>query len=131
MNFDRYSELINLLVLWHRLEDQPHVQGFPTECPSCRDFLTSAQWDWGAGFPLYEDGSDSNGAGETRERALKALVVGKTVDDMGEPHRTALRMFAKNRATGRKVWVSPRLPEDKDELAELVADALGMLAESV
>jgi hypothetical protein len=131
VNFDRYSDLISLLVLWHRLEDQTIVEGYPKECPSCREYITSTQYDWGGTASLYEDGSTSNGAGETRERAMMALVVGRTVEQMPEPYRSAVMVFARNRATGRNVWTSPRLPEDRDTRVVLLADALVMLAERV
>jgi hypothetical protein len=118
-DFDGYNDLISLLVLWHRLEDASSALGYPPECPSCREYLTSRQYD------------DVNGAFETHERGIMALRVGRAADGLEEPYRTAIFIFARNRATGRTVWTSPRLPADKEERAELVANALAMLAEIV
>lgn len=131
MNFDRYADLIGLLVLWHRLDDQPIVEGFPHECPSCVGYRTSTQYDWGGTAALYEDGATSNGAGETRERAIIARAVGREVERMEEPYRSVLMVFARNRSTGRNVWTNPRLPEDRDVRAVLLAEALGLLSERV
>jgi hypothetical protein len=115
-DFNGYSELISLLVLCHRLESMSSL-GYPPECPSCREYITSRQYD------------DQNGAFETHERGQMALMVGRMRDSLDEPYRTALRIFARNRATGVSVWHSPRLPEDRDEYAELVANGMAMLSE--
>ncbi len=55
-----------------------------------------------------------------------AANVGRIVDSMPEPYRTAICLLARNRSTGIAVWVSPRLPQDKDKRAEIVSEALVM-----
>jgi len=53
------------------------------------------------------------------------------VASIPDPYRTALYLVARNRATGVSVWRSTRLPENEDERAELVADAVQMFVERV
>ena len=118
-DFDGYNDLIKLLVVWHKLEDASSALGYPPECPSCREYLTSRQYD------------DVNGAFETHEQGVMALRVGKAVMSLADPYRIAMCEFARNRATGRTVWLNPRLQVDKEERAEIVANALSMLAELV
>ena len=111
---------IGLLVLWWRYESGwLPVDGFPRECPSCSDYLTSRQYD------------GDNGAFETDERGRLAMSIGHLVNAMAEPHRTALYIIARNRATGVSEWQSDRLPQDKDDCAEVCATALAMFAELV
>jgi hypothetical protein len=115
-----YSNLLDLLALWWRYERQQlPVQGYPVECPTTAGYRASRQYD------------DGNGAAETDERGSLALSVGRAVDGMEEPYRTALYIAARNRVTGASVWISPRLPTDKDERAQIVADALDMLSKLV
>jgi hypothetical protein len=117
--YTRYRDLIGLLVAWHRLDDIAPVAGYPPECPSCMDYRTSRQYD------------DTNGAQETSARTYMAQRVGREVDAMAEPHRTALYVLARNRSTGVMVWASPRLPADNEDRAALVADALARLSERI
>ena len=121
MKRDAYTaNLLDLLALWWRYESQQlPVLGYPRECPSCAGYKTSRQYD------------DGNGAAETDARGLVAVAVGRAVDSLPEPFRTALYLTARNRVTGVAVWFSPRLPEDKDERAAIVAEALDKLSELV
>lgn len=117
------DDALSLLVLWWRAEAQwSPVEGFPRECPSTTGWRASRQYDFGV---------DSNGAGETAERGALIRHVGHVVNSLEEPYRTALYLLARNRATGVSVWRSPRLPEDADERAELVAEALQRFWERV
>lgn len=110
------SDTLELLVLWWRYESQQqHVDGYPRECPSTAGYRASRQYD------------DGNGALETDARGLLAARVGHAVDSLPEPYRTALYMLARNRALGAEVWRSPRLPEDGDERAAVVAEAVWRL----
>lgn len=107
------EQWIALLVLWWRYEAQySPVQGYPKECPSARDYRASRQYD------------DDNGAAETDRRGKEAAMVGRIVNAMEEPYRTALYTLARNRATGVSVWKSARLPADTEERARVVAEAL-------
>lgn len=112
-----YDDVIDLLVLWHRLESPNLVRGYPVECPTTAGWKASTQYD------------DFNGAQETSMRAMAARRVGFLVGELPEPKRTALAFLARNRATGISVWISPKLPTDKVERANLIADALADLME--
>ena len=117
---DPDRDLLDMLALWWRYESQQiPVQGYPTECPTTAGYKASRQYD------------DNNGAAETDARGMLAKSIGHTVDKMPEPYRTALYVCARNRVTGVSVWVSPRLPADKDARAEIVAMALAMFGEQV
>ena len=107
---------IELLVLWWRAESGwSPVQGYPAECPSTAGWRASRQ---------YDSGMDSNGAAETDARGALIRHIGHVVASIDDPYRTALYMLARNRASGVSVWTSARLPQDDDERAELVAEAL-------
>ena len=111
---------LELLVLWWRAErGWTPVEGYPVECPSTRGWRASRQYD------------DANGALDTDERGLLIRHIGQVVASIPDPHRTALYLVARNRATGVSVWRSARLPENDDERAELVADAVQMFVERV
>jgi hypothetical protein len=106
---------LELLVLWWRAES-----GWsPVEGPSTRGWRASRQYD------------DANGALDTDERGALIRHIGQVVASIPDPYRTALYLVARNRATGVSVWRSTRLPENEDERAELVADAVQMFVERV
>lgn len=111
---------LDVLAMWWRAEkDWTPVQGYPTECPSCRDYRTSRQYDSGAG---------GNGADETDARGRLIKHIGGLVQSIDEPYRTALYMTARNHATGVSVWMSPRLPADPTARAEIVGEAVERFA---
>lgn len=113
----RDIDLIELLCLWWRHESQwTPVEGYPIECPSTRGWRASRQYD------------DTNSAAETDARGQLAVHIGHIVAGIEEPYRTALHMLARNRSSGVSVWVSPRLPADKDARAAIVAEALELFA---
>jgi hypothetical protein len=106
-------DCIDLLVLWWRYESQqPHVDGYPRECPSTAGYRASRQYD------------DCNGAMETDGRGLLAQAVGRVVADIQDPYRAALHLLARNHATGVQVWTSVRLPADAAERAAVLDKAL-------
>lgn len=116
-------DALELLVLWWRSESQwTPVEGYPHECPSTSGWRASRQYDFG---------QDSNGAGETDARGALIRHIGGVVQSIDEPYRTALYLLARNRACGVSVWRSPRLPQDDDARAELVAEALSRFSELV
>ena len=121
MKREETPDLIELLVLWYRVQQAGALAqlGYPNECPSTKGWRASRQYD------------DGNSAAETDARGELAKAVGVIVDGMPEPHRTALYVLARNRATQVSVWTSPRLPEDEDARAAVVAEALSMFAEKV
>ena len=111
----RDIDLIELLVLWFRTESQwTPVEGYPIECPSTAGYRASRQYDC------------DNGAQESEARGRLARHVGFIVAGMDEPYRSALHLLARNRSSGVAVWRSPRLPQDDDARAAIVAEALDL-----
>ena len=49
------------------------------------------------------------------------------VQEMDDPHRTAIHFLAKNLTVGATVFTSPRLPQDKAALLLVTAEARAML----
>lgn len=115
------AERVNeALVTWHRWAASGRaVDGYPTECPSCR-----------ASRANRRDESQYADAEASAESAL-AQAVDAVVSRMCDAHRAALAIDARNRATGVHVWVSARLPADKGERARVVADARDALAHAL
>lgn len=117
---DPQQDILDMLAFWWRYESAwLPVAGYPEECPSTRGYKASSQYD------------TDNGAGETDARGLLAKRIGHAVASIQEPHRSALYVLARNRATGASVWISPRLPTDDTQRAQLVADAVDKLAAMV
>ena len=117
---DPNRDLLDLLALWWRYERQQlPVQGYPSECPTTAGYQVSRQYD------------DGNGAAETDARGMIAKRVGRAVENMAEPYRSALCIAARNRVTGASVWISPRLPVDRDAREAILATALRLFGELV
>lgn len=111
---------LELLALWWTAErGWLPVEGYPKECPSCRDYRTSRQYD------------SHNGAEETDARGILIRHVNAAVQSIEEPYRTALYLLARNHATGAAVWRSARLPEDDQERAAVVAEAVELFVARV
>lgn len=49
------------------------------------------------------------------------------VREMQDPYRSAIYFEARNLSTGRRVWTSPRLPQDIAERSALIQQSRGML----
>ena len=114
-NIGRDDILEDLAFWWNFERGWNPVDGYPTECPSTSGYKASRQHD------------DVNGAFDTDERGRWAREIGHAVNRVPQPHRTALYVLARNRATGASVWQSVRLPADVVERAQVVADAVEML----
>lgn len=81
-------------------------------------YQAPGHWDW------------KNGAADARAEEL----VNKQVDEAigripnaPEPWRTALEFEAMNLATGAHVWISPRLPKEREAREVLVLEARNKL----
>ena len=110
---DRDIDPLELLALWWRHERQwTPVQGFPSECPSMRDYRTSRQYD------------SENGAFDVDATGRLVRHIEGVIHGIDEPYRTTLYFIARNHCTNANVWKSARLPADPDALADLVSDAL-------
>lgn len=114
---DEQGKLIDsLLADWHRWCARPSDEGgYPKECPSCRGYRTSRQYD------------TDNGAadGDTHSRLMLALdgMIQRTIQGQ---YLTALQIEARNLAAGAKVFSSPRMT--KQELNQAIGIARGMFA---
>ena len=117
---DRDFDPIELLMLWWRHERTWNpVQGYPSECPSMKDYRTSRQYD------------SENGAFDVDATGRLVSHIAAVVHSIEEPRRTALYFVARNHATGSDVWRSARLPADPNALASLVSEALNEFMERV
>ena len=107
------SDVHDMLVLWHRRESLWNpVEGFPIECPSTAGYRASRQYD------------SDNGAADADYTTRVISHVDSVIEAMEDPHKTAIKLFARNRATGASVWRSPRLPDDKELAAEITHEAI-------
>ena len=101
-----------LLVDWHRWSRKTGMgKGYPTQSASCRDARASRQWD------------DANGAIESGMSDSTMESVDAAIDRIPQPQRTALCFLARNMATGRTLWDSPRLPICEIERAVVLLEA--------
>lgn len=68
---------------------------------------------------------------EINGQVMKAIDfhVSELPDDpkAGRPYRSAIYCIARNCYTGRKVWLSPRLPQDPQERGVVLMEARNML----
>lgn len=107
------EQWIALLCLWWKYEAQySPVKGYPSECPSARDYRTSRQYD------------DTNGAAETDSRGREAARIGFIVRCLPRQQQKALELLARNRVLQREDWGTMELPLDPLERARVVANAL-------
>ena len=107
------SDIHDMLVLWHRRESLWNpTEGYPIECPSTAGYRASRQYD------------SDNGAAESDHSSRLVRHIDSVIESMDDPYRMAIKLFARNRATGASVWRSPRLPQDQQEVAEITQEAL-------
>ncbi len=90
------------------------VEGYPTECPSCRMSRARNRAD-----TQYDD------AEQSRSTEIAQFLDG-LISQFEDPYRTALAINARNITTGVNVWVSARLPENRQKRAEVIAEARSM-----
>lgn len=118
------DELDTLLCAWHRhMNRDTERLGYPQECPSTRGYRSSQQW---RGCDVDDDGDVYLTAPDPFVAKAGELVQ-RLVNAMDRMHQMALAYQARSLATG--VWSirHPRLPNDQDELAMLIADARSAL----
>lgn len=121
-----------------------------TEADQILDDLLSRWHHWMKGKPL--NGMDGNpdplfkqantrsgwdSADDVLDREIEANIMA-AVDfhvsgdqrgqgGLAEPYRSAIYILARNCYTGRKVWISPRLPRDPLERGRVIAEARAKL----
>ena len=113
---DLQTLLNDLLVEWHRWCNRyQHVKGYSSSDLTCRDYRASRQYD------------DTNGALDADLNTSTLETVSAEIFDLEQPYQTAIQIQARNMATGRQVWNSPRLPADPMARAEIIVTARSML----
>lgn len=112
---DSAAILDDLLARWHH-----HCKGY-SPVPVC------------GADPMFRNAKSGKGWDSTSE-VIEDELNGKImaaidfqVSEMADPHRSAIYVLARNLYTGRSVWLSPRLPKDAVERAQIVAGARIML----
>jgi hypothetical protein len=115
--------LDDLLARWHHWMMEKPLNGVDRmDDPAFRDVASRSGWD---------------SAGDIVDAHLLAKTM-QTIDfqvsgdsrgqgGMEDPHRTAIYILARNCYTGRKVWLSRRLPSDRIELGILIQEARNIL----
>jgi hypothetical protein len=117
---DTHTMLNDLLVEWHRWCNRyQHVKGYASSDPTCRDYRASRQYD------------DTNGALDADLSASTLETVSAEIFALEQPYQTAIQIQARNMATGKQVWTSPRLPADPMERAGILVKARGMLLKTL
>jgi hypothetical protein len=100
------------LARWHKWCSRYQFgKGYPSSSATCRQSLTSKQYD-------YDNGAIDASVDDSIAEAFDACM-----DQLEPRHRTALSIQARNMATGISVWTSERLPSDPMERAELLGKA--------
>jgi hypothetical protein len=109
-------QLDRLLILWHEVTSEYRTER-TYNVPS---FVLSYQ------SPKHNDWRHHE-IGDELEDKTTASVVGICIDRLEQPWQTAIRMQARNLATGHAVWFSPRLPADKEAREVILLEARNML----
>lgn len=109
----REAEHLNdLLARWHAWCAGNVVGvGYPVVNAASRLYRPSRQYD------------DQNGALDAGVDAVLMEGVNAIIEQIGQPHRTALAVQARNLQVRAQVWSSPRLPSDPMERAVLLVAA--------
>lgn len=106
-----FDALDDLLSRYHAWAKAYKANFQPRSGPMFRNAKSSRGWDTTA------DVIDE----EVTNAQMEAVDF--QVSEMRDPHRTCVYVMARNAYTGRKVWMSPRLPSDREELAVVIQEA--------
>ena len=89
----------------------------------------------GCGTSAIFKNTKSSRSWDTNEQILDDEIEAKimqaidfNVSEIAEPYRTCIHFCARNMATGRDVWMSPRIPADIEQRAKLMAEAREILS---
>lgn len=112
------ASLDALLMLMHMAENaDAFVDGYPKSAAGMKMYKTPNRY--GSDGFTFDDDAQALRGGET----VSAIVC-----QMADPHRTALRIEARNLKTGVSVWTSARLPLCPVERSIIRQEARNMLA---
>ena len=115
MRNEQHEILDSLLSEWHHWARSEPLQPTRGADPMFRNAKSAKGWD--STSDVIED--------EIRDKTMKAIDF--HVGEMQDPHRSAIYIHARNCYTGRKVWLSPRLPTDPMERAVILMEAMNQL----
>ena len=107
--------LSDLLSRWHGWCRGSRYQNEVAADPAFKGHRSSRQWD------SLDEVIDSDLTSST----MKAIDF--QVSEMQDPYRSAIFIEARNCYTGRQVWLSPRLPANREQRQALIRDARSML----
>lgn len=114
--------LDDLLSRWHGWMREKPVNGVDRlDDPAFRDVQS-------AGYDVSDDEADER-INAHRMATVDFCVSGDSRGQGGleQPYRTAIYFLARNCYTGRKVWLSKRLPKDPMELGVIICEARNIL----
>lgn len=117
------SILDDILSRWHHWMKSKPVNGVDRmDDPAFRDSKSRSGWD------SADDILDREMEGKVMQ-AVDFHVSGdlRGQGGLAEPYRAAIYCIARNCYTGRKVWMSPRLPQDPMERGVVLLEARNML----
>lgn len=123
MHNDSAAILDDLLSRWHHWMKGKPLNGVDRlDDPAFRDAQNRSGWD------SSSDIIDADLMAHTM-RAIDFQVSGDSRGQGGmpEPYRAAIYILARNCYTGRKVWMSPRLPQDLIERGIVIMEARNIL----
>lgn len=107
--------IADLLSSWHKWASGWSGVAAYGSCAMFTGVRSSRQWD------SANDVVD----GYLHNSQMKAIDF--HVMELDPVHRTAIQIKARNLATGANVWSSPRLPQDPEERAVLMLEAMNAL----
>ena len=88
------------LILAHMADSaDSHAQGYPSKAPGTSGYQTPNRY--GSDGHTFDDEAVALRTGE---------IVSNIIGKMADPHRTCLRIEARNLKTGVAAWTSARLP---------------------
>jgi len=118
--------LDELLADWHRWASGYSATPTYGACPVFKNAKSPRHWDTTGEL---DDAEIHKSTMETIDFAILGDKRGQ--GGIAEPHRSALCIYARNQATGRNVWASPRLPQSLDERVNITNEALLILREQL
>lgn len=108
MRDDTQQLLDNLLAEWHRWAKGFQIVSAHKSSAMFQGVRSSRQWD------TENEVID----GTLHDQTMRAFDF--NVNELEPVYRTALQFQARNLATGKSVWSSPRLPDDLESRAQLL-----------
>lgn len=116
MQNDLQDVLSGLLQDWHHYCQRTHDRkGYPGKAACFGQSRSNSQHDW-------ENGLESDLVDKRIMQGFDAAI-----NRVPQPWHTALQFEARNLAVRYQVWVSPRLPANREEREVLILEARNLL----